>query len=100
MGKPKPGHELRIASHAESLFTQLLLELKGVPPKAVAIDLGLSASAVFSVLSGRLRSARVEAEIARILGWADWEQLVLHIRQVIKNTARINGYPLKEGGAA
>jgi DNA transposition AAA+ family ATPase len=100
MGKPKPGHKLRIASHAESLYIRLLLELKGVQPKAIAADLGLSAPAVSNVLSGDTRGARIEAEIAHILGWADWEQLVLHIRQVIKNTARINGYLPKEGGAA
>jgi DNA transposition AAA+ family ATPase len=93
MRKPKPGHERRVAGHAETLYIKLLLETKGVQPKAVAIDLGVSYHAVCEVLSGRLRSARVEAEIARILGKASWNEVVQEARRAIADIAG-------EGGAA
>jgi hypothetical protein len=41
-------------------------------------------SNVYNVLYGKRRSARIEAEIARILGKADWNEVVLEARSEVQ----------------
>jgi hypothetical protein len=59
--------------------------LKAGGEKFVGISrrLGLSFQLVANVVLGNRRSARVEAEIARILGKADWNEVVLEARSAV-----------------
>ena len=45
--------------------------------------LGISPPSVRNVVFGRRRSARIEAEIARLLGKADWNEVVLEARAAV-----------------
>lgn len=90
MRKPKPGHELRVACRAENFYIRFLLEAKRSRPIDIAFASDLSASTVFGVLNGYNRSARAEAEIARILGRADWDEVVTEARQAVKYVAGTN----------
>jgi hypothetical protein len=49
----------------------------------IGIQTGVSRQSVFNVVFGRRRSARVEAEIARILGKATWNEVVLEARSAV-----------------
>jgi hypothetical protein len=46
-------------------------------------QLGIYPETVLNVVFGRRHSARVEAEIARILGKADWNEVVLEARSAV-----------------
>jgi hypothetical protein len=50
----------------------------------IAQKLNLDQSNISNVVSGRRRSARIEAEIARILGKADWNDVVLEARSEVQ----------------
>jgi hypothetical protein len=50
----------------------------------IAQKLNLDPSNISNVVSGRRRSARIEAEIARILGKADWNDVVLEARSEVQ----------------
>jgi hypothetical protein len=50
---------------------------------SIANLLGLAPPSVRYVIFGRRRSARVEAEIARLLGAADWNEVVLEARSAV-----------------
>jgi hypothetical protein len=50
---------------------------------SIATQLGLAPPSVRYVVFGRRRSARVEAEIARLLGAADWNVVVLEARSAV-----------------
>lgn len=100
MRKPKPGHDLRVACRAESLCLRLLLELRGIRPKAIAASLGVSAANVSHVLAGTIHLASVEAEIARILGVPNWNSAVAEARWLVEGIAGVNEIPLTPGGAA
>jgi transcriptional regulator with XRE-family HTH domain len=99
MRKPKPGHTLRVTSPAESLYIQFLLEAKRIHLKEIALALDLSTSTVLGALRGYHRSPRVEERVARILGRADWDEVVTEARQAIKYVTGTNFTPFGEGGA-
>jgi hypothetical protein len=67
----------------DGLYIQYLLKAKDTGFTDVAARLGVTNVIVFNVVFGRRRSARVEAEIARILGKADWNEVVLEARSAI-----------------
>jgi Zn-dependent oligopeptidase len=46
--------------------------------------MSLERSTVYHVTKGRRRSARIEAEIARILGKNDWNEVVLEARSEVQ----------------
>jgi hypothetical protein len=65
------------------LNIQYQLKTEGERFAGIGIRIGVSRQAVFNVIFGRRRSARVEAEIARILGKADWNEVVLEARAAV-----------------
>jgi hypothetical protein len=67
----------------EGLQIQYLLKTKDIDFTNVATRLGITNVIVFNVVFGHRRSARVEAEIARILGKADWNEVVLEARSAV-----------------
>ena len=68
----------------EGHYIRYRLCLAGTKPAAVARALNLDRSTISKVLCGLRRSARIEAEIARILGKADWNEVVLEARSEIQ----------------
>lgn len=67
----------------EGLNIQYRLKTGGERFTGIGIRIGVSRQAVFNVIFGRRRSARVEAEIARVLGKADWNEVVLEARSAV-----------------
>ena len=84
--KPPPRKEaVRFKpSHEEGLNIQYHLKRKGYGFVRIGESLGVSNQIVVNVVSGRRRSSRIEAEIARILGKADWNEVVLEARSEIQ----------------
>ena len=67
----------------DGLYIQYLLRAKDTDFTDVATELGVTNVIVFNVVFGRRRSARVEAEIARILGKPGWNEVVLEARSAV-----------------
>lgn len=66
--------------HHESAWIRYKLELAGTDITCVARRLGLTKQAVSYVISGRRHSARIEAEIARIIGYPSWNAMLKAVR--------------------
>ena len=73
----RPGYE-------EGLSIQYHLKRKRESFTHIGDFLGVSPQIVANVVSGRRRSKRIEAEIARILGKADWNEVVLEARSEVQ----------------
>jgi hypothetical protein len=71
-------------NHDEGLTIQYHLKRKRHSFVLIGERLGVSNQIVVNVVSGRRRSARIEAEIARILGKADWNEVVLEARSEVQ----------------
>lgn len=71
----------------EGFRIQYLLKLTGISYQKVGLRLGVSGELVLNVVTGRRRSRRVEAEIARILGKAEWNDVVIEARLAVANPA-------------
>lgn len=56
----------------------------GISLKKIADGLGVSRTSVYCVVHGKRRSARIESEIARILGKESWNEVVLEARSEIQ----------------
>lgn len=82
-GKPKKPIRLR-PDPREGLCIQYKLRTAGKKLINVSERIGLHSSGVYHVVSGRRHSARIEAEIARILGKADWNEVVLEARSEVQ----------------
>jgi hypothetical protein len=82
-GKPKQPIRL-IPSQREGLKILYKIKDSGSSLKEIAQGLSLGISSVSRVVSGLRRSARIEAEIARILGKADWNEVVLEARSEVQ----------------
>jgi hypothetical protein len=67
----------------EGYHIQFRLRCLGNSFVSIATQLGLAPPSVRYVVFGRRRSARVEAEIARLLGAADWNAVVLEARSAV-----------------
>ena len=67
----------------EGLNIQYRLKTRNEKFVEIGIRLGLSFQIVTNVVFGRRRSARVEAEIARILGKPGWNEVVLEARSAV-----------------
>ena len=78
-GKPIMPIRLR-PRHKEGLSIHYQLRSLGSSFTKIASDLSIQAPTVSNVVSGRRRSARIESEIARLLGKADWNEVVLEAR--------------------
>jgi hypothetical protein len=69
--------------HREGLRIQYLLKDAQENFTSIGLRVGVSFQFVSLVVFGHRHSARVEAEIARILGKADWNEVVLEARSAI-----------------
>lgn len=65
---------------AESAWLRYKLELAGSSVIDVAIQAGVTHGAVSHVISGRRHSARIESEIARIIGYPSWNEMLKAVR--------------------
>ena len=64
----------------ESAWIRYKLELAGSSVTDVAIRAGVTHGSVSQVVSGRSHSARIEAEIARIIGYPSWNKMLKAVR--------------------
>lgn len=64
----------------ESAWLRYKLELAGVGLTGIAQYLGVTKQAIYGVVSGRSHSARIEAEIARIIGYPSWNEMLKAVR--------------------
>lgn len=64
----------------ESAWLRYRLELAESGVATIAGLLRVSKSAVSQVISGKRHSARIEAEIARILGYPGWNEMLKRLR--------------------
>lgn len=64
----------------ESAWLRYRLELAESGVTKIAKQIGVSHSAVSQVISGKYHSARIEAEIARILGYPGWNEMLKRLR--------------------
>ena len=70
--------------YEEGLYIQFLLKTKKHNLIRIGEHLRVSPQIVANVVSGRRRSARIESEIARILGKAGWNEVVLEARSEVQ----------------
>lgn len=64
----------------EAAWIRYKLELAGSSVTDVAIRAGVTHGSVSQVVSGRSHSARIEAEIARIIGYPSWNEMLKAVR--------------------
>ena len=64
----------------ESAWLRYQLDLAGISLSEVAKGIGVTHSAVSFVISGSAHSARIEKEIARIIGYPSWNEMLLELR--------------------
>jgi hypothetical protein len=67
----------------EGLNIQYKLKDLGESFALIGARLSVGKNTIYYVVFGRRRSARVEAEIARVLGKSDWNEVVLEARSAI-----------------
>jgi len=82
-GKPKKPIRIR-PNRIEGYHIQFALKCLGNSFVSTANRLGITPPSVRNVIFGYRRSARIEAEIARLLGKADWNTVVLEARSEIQ----------------
>jgi plasmid maintenance system antidote protein VapI len=82
-GKSSPLIRLR-PLHREGLKILYKVKDSGSSFTRLAQILNIHPSNISHVVSGRRSSARIEAEIARILGKADWNEVVLEARSEVQ----------------
>jgi len=68
----------------EGRYIRSLVVLKGLSFKKITDILGVSRTSIHCVIYGKRRSARIESEIARILGKASWNDVVLEARSEVQ----------------
>ena len=82
-GKPRMPNHIR-PTLQEGQYIRYRTNLAGKKLVTVARSLNLDRSTVTKVIRGQRRSARVEIEIARILGHSSWNDVVLEARSEIQ----------------
>ena len=82
-GKPKTPIRYR-PTQQEGKNIRYKLSLAGIKLSAVARTLSADRSTVSKVTRGLRRSARIESEIARILGKESWNDVVLEARSEVQ----------------
>ncbi|NVP23610.1 hypothetical protein [Treponema phagedenis] len=80
-------YRLRPKTQEEAQYIKYLLKLKGYSCTDVGLPLDITKGTVLNVVSGRRRSRKVEAEIARLLGRSDWNEVVIEARLAVSNPA-------------
>ena len=79
----KESHRLR-PSGQEGMYIQYLLKATGQKFVDLARETGVSPQFIPLVVFGQRRSNRIESEIAKILGKASWNDVVLEARSEIQ----------------
>lgn len=74
---------LKPSCKQESLCIHFLLKQQGLYLSTIARKLNIKRNTVYNVVYGRRRSLRVEAEIARVLGKASWNEVVAEARLAV-----------------
>lgn len=64
----------------ESAWLRYKLDLAGSGVADIARRVGVTHAAVCQVVSGRYHSARIEEEIARIIGYPTWNEMLKAVR--------------------
>jgi len=82
-GKPNMPYRLR-PSVQEGQYIRYRLNLSGKKLTEISQGLGLHRDNTHKVICGLRRSVRIESEIARILGKADWNEVVLEARSEVQ----------------
>ena len=72
-----------LPSKQEGVYIRYQLNCRGISLADIARTFGVSAVAVHYVATGLRRSRRVEAEIARVLGKASWNEVVAEARLAV-----------------
>ena len=70
--------------YEEGLYIQFLLKTKKQSFTHVGEYLGVSTQIIANVVFGKRSSRRIESEIARILGKANWNEVVLEARSEVQ----------------
>lgn len=65
----------------EAAWIRYKMELAGSSVTDVAIRTNVTPTSVSLVISGRRHSARIESEIARIIGYPSWNEMLLSLRK-------------------
>lgn len=82
------GTEIRLKpTELEGRYIQCQLRCAGMSFSKIAANLDVGTPIVLRIVSGRRRSRKVEAEIARILGKPSWNDLVIEARLFVSNPA-------------
>jgi len=71
-------------TYNEGRYIRVQAFLRGISIKKIADSLGASSVSVHCTIYGKRRSARIESEIARVLGKADWNEVVLEARSEVQ----------------
>jgi hypothetical protein len=82
-GKPDMPTRYR-PTKQEGLYIQYRLKSLGKRLANISQGLSLNNSTFYNVIYGKRHSRRIEAEIARILGKADWNDVVLEARSEVQ----------------
>ena len=82
-GKPKMPMRMRPGTK-EGLKIRYKIHDIGMNLVNIAKSLTIDPSNISKVITGQRRSKRIEAEIARILGKADWNEVVLEARSEVQ----------------
>ncbi len=64
----------------ESAWLRYKLNLAGTNLARIARSLGVTTQSVSEVVSGACHSARIEAEIAKIIGYPSWNAMLKAVR--------------------
>lgn len=64
----------------ESAWIRYQLDLAGSSIKSIAFSVGVSPVSVSHVVSGYRHSARIESEIARVVGFKSWNDMLKAVR--------------------
>ena len=82
-GKPRMPNHIR-PTLQEGQYIRYRTNLAGRKLVTIARSLSLDRSTVTKVIRGQRRSARIESEIAKILGKANWNDVVIEARSEIQ----------------
>jgi len=82
-GKPRMPNHIR-PTLQEGQYIRYRTNLAGRKLVTIARSLSLDRSTVTKVIRGQRRSARIESEIAKILGHSNWNDVVLEARSEIQ----------------
>ncbi len=103
IGKDDPfykGSQVAFLSNKQiGIHIKYLLESKRICFADLARNLKISQQMIQHVIYGRRRSRRVEAEIARILGHAEWNDVVMEARLAVSGVGKPTKSQIKKAKA-